>query len=306
MKHIANINGKDVYSDKGVRSIVNTRVTFTDGSWCDVNSGDIVNNGPGSINIGGPGASANQAKITKGPTAYNATSLEVRGVVADVDIRIGPGYGVEISGPEAEVNAIRICVSNDRLLVEGDGGRSGGSTFIQTGRGHVVTGNMAGNNVIITGQVGSVGGGSRDRQSATQIRIMVPVHAPISVDAVCGKTQIADTDGTLNARAMAGDVYAGRIRDASLTVQGGSDIKIAELNGSLAATVQGSGDVFIAAGRITSVVASVQGSGDVKIRGKAENASLSVMGSGDIYLAHSTQRPIKNVMGSGDIEVANW
>jgi hypothetical protein len=41
MRRVATINGVEVYSNKRVRSAVNTRVTFVDGSWCDVATGHM-------------------------------------------------------------------------------------------------------------------------------------------------------------------------------------------------------------------------------------------------------------------------
>lgn len=55
LKLVAEINGQKVFSDKRPTSIVNTRVTFSDGSWCDVATGQVVNQGKGAINIGSSG-----------------------------------------------------------------------------------------------------------------------------------------------------------------------------------------------------------------------------------------------------------
>ena len=49
---IANINGIEVHSDKTMKSIVNSKITFTDESWCDVSTKQIVNKGQGYISIG--------------------------------------------------------------------------------------------------------------------------------------------------------------------------------------------------------------------------------------------------------------
>lgn len=40
---VATINGKKVYSDKNVSSVRNTKISFSDGSWCDVLTGEVVN-----------------------------------------------------------------------------------------------------------------------------------------------------------------------------------------------------------------------------------------------------------------------
>src|SRR5687767_13622921 len=110
---VATIYGRKVYSDKNVDSIINTRVTFTDGSWCDVATGQVVNKGRGEINIDSPTESGE--KVTEGPKSFNAHNLEVRDVVADLDVQVHSANHVEvtISGPANEVKAILIKQQSD-------------------------------------------------------------------------------------------------------------------------------------------------------------------------------------------------
>jgi len=49
MKEVAKINGVAVYSDKTLQATINNEIHFTDGSWCNVSTGEIVNNGDGKI-----------------------------------------------------------------------------------------------------------------------------------------------------------------------------------------------------------------------------------------------------------------
>lgn len=51
MKRVAEINGINVFSDMKVMDIDNTRITFENGSWCDVATGKVVIRGTGSIKI---------------------------------------------------------------------------------------------------------------------------------------------------------------------------------------------------------------------------------------------------------------
>jgi hypothetical protein len=46
---IVDINGAKVYSDLTATGVQTFRVSFKDGSWCNVASGEIVNNGSGRI-----------------------------------------------------------------------------------------------------------------------------------------------------------------------------------------------------------------------------------------------------------------
>lgn len=108
---IANINGKKVYSDKIVDSIVNARITFTDGSWCDAVIGQIVNKGPGYINIDSPEESANEK-----PT--DDVGIIIVNPASDEDVVIVSEKGFE--------NGTRL---SQQIAVE----KSSGVTIIQRG-----------------------------------------------------------------------------------------------------------------------------------------------------------------------------
>src|SRR5215213_6652693 len=101
MALIATINGKQVFSDKQVARVVNTRVTFTDGSWCDVSTGEVNNAGSGFINIGGSDSSGDVKRVSEGPKRVSASALEVRGIVADVQVDTHHSNVIEytITGP---------------------------------------------------------------------------------------------------------------------------------------------------------------------------------------------------------------
>lgn len=301
MAHIASINGKNISSDKEVASIVNTRVTFTDGSWCDVSTGEVHSVGSGYINIGNTDASSDAKKVTEGPKRVSASALEVRGIVADVQVDTHRDSGIEytITGPADQVDAIRANVQGGTLVIESDGsaafssgmtiGGGSGRTIIQSGRGPAV---VFGGSVVI-------GGG----KNPVKVTVKVPQGTPVSASLVLGDVVIGDTGGPLTASVQGHNVYAGRITTAQLTVQGSGDVRIKEVNGTVMAQVQGSGDIEIEHGSMPSLTATVQGSGDINVGGSATTASLTIMGSGDIRVAHVQQPPMESVMGSGDIRV---
>lgn len=322
MALIANVNGKPVYSDKQMASITNTRVTFTDGSWCDVATGDVHNNGSGYINIGGSDTGSDAKKITEGPKRVSASALEVRGVDADVKVdvyaasKMDKASGIEytITGPADQVKAIRANVQGSTLVIEGDGsGSSSGGVTIMGGRGRTVIsggrgsiavgGNIVMGNVFGRGNVTTVISGSGGGENPVKITVKVPQGTPVAANRVLGNVVIGDINGPLTASVQGSDVYAGRVTSAQLSVQGSGDVRIKEVNGAVMAQVQGSGDIEIERGTMPSLTATVQGSGDINVGGTATTASLTVMGSGDIRVAHVQQRPMESVMGSGDIRV---
>lgn len=296
---IATVSGKAVYSDKQLLSVVDTRVTFTDGSWCDVSTGEVVNNGKGYINIGVPSTSDDE-QTTFGPKTYLATTLDVQGVEADVNIEPinGTQMTVTIVGSKSAVEDISTRLQGDMLTIQskGDGGTRIRSAYVViSGRGAVAIGR----------DMVTISGG--DSGSNTKITIGVPKGSAVNVAGVQGNVTIGDTDGRLQASVFGGDdIKAGKVRDATLAVQGSGNISVTVVNGNLSMTIQGSGDIRVRGGFVESLMVNVMGSGDAKFNGEAVNANLSVMGSGDIDVTLVKNKPVKNAMGSGNIIVGNW
>lgn len=314
MKLVATIDGIGVYSDKQVNQISNTRIGFTDGSWCDVATNKVVNSGPGSISLGSPETGRSTSKKPKkiGPEFFTGRAVDISGITANVDITVGDKLSITIEGPEAEVDTIKFTQLGDRLVVEGsNAGSKGGLSGINVSSGHggiFVGGAIRGSHVMVSsGNVNVVsmsgGGGS----SSTKVSITVPKGAEVNAQDIDGKTTIGDTEGPVQASVRGDDDFTiGKIGDATLSIQGGGDITVANVNGNLNINLQGSGDVRVKNGNVPSLSVNLMGSGDVKFGGRAKNASLSVMGSGDIDVAHVTNRPSIRTMGSGDVTVSNW
>jgi len=315
MALIANVNGKPVYSDKQMAAVLDTRVTFADGSWCDISTGEVHNVGSGYINIGGTDTGSDTKKVTEGPKRVSASALEFRGIVADVQVDTHRDSGIEytITGPADQVKAICANVQGNTLVIDGDGSGSsrGGMTVIQTGRGRTV---VSGGNIVIgggsvmsnvfgRGDVTTVVTGTGGGENSVQVTVKVPQGTPVNANCVLGNVVIGDTDGPLTVSVHGDNVYAGRVTSAHLTVQGSGDVRIKEVNGTVMAQVQGSGDIEIERGSMPSLTATVQGSGYINVGGSATAASLTVMGSGDIHVAHTRHRPMESVMGSGNIRV---
>lgn len=304
---IATINGKDVYSSKRVDSIVNTRVTFTDGSWCDVATGEVVNRGSGHINVGAPSSNGGE-KTTLGPKTYRATVLDVQRLEADVDIQPidGQEMRVTIEGSNSAVENISVRLQDDTLVIQGKdsgGGHIRGADIVIRGGDIRIGGIVAGRIVVGQSSVIMSGGGEND----TRVSIGVPKGSAVKVAGVQGNVNIGDTDGSLHAIVRGSDnIKAGRIRDATLLVQGSGSIDVDTVNDYLSMNIQGSGDIRVRSGSVGLLYAHVMGSGDARFNGQAVDANLSVNGSGDIDVAFVTNRPNKSVIGSGDVKVGNW
>ncbi|OGM28509.1 hypothetical protein A2962_00780 [Candidatus Woesebacteria bacterium RIFCSPLOWO2_01_FULL_39_61] len=323
MSQVANINGKKVFSDKQVASIINTRVTFTDGSWCDVATGEVVNKGQGFINIGSSAEESGE-KITVGPKTFSANALEVRDIIADLDVQVHQANTIEviIVGPANEVKNIHIKQEGNTVVVEGeDGEASGADVTIISGRGGSFTrvGRISGSGVVIGGSIrgtsiisGDVvfgrnviisGGG----ENLTKVTVKVPKGASLNLSDIEGKTRLGDTEGSLRLHiGGGGDVNVGKVQKVNAKISGSGRVAISSIQGNAKLRVSGSGDFSVAGGDIGELEADVSGSGDINIRATVQEADLSVSGSGDIYVFKVVNRPQKHLSGSGSIRVGNW
>lgn len=309
---VAMINGKKIYSDKNVSSIFNSKISFSDGSWCDVSTGEVVNNGPGFINIGAS-ASGGKGEIKTKEEAFAATEIEVRDLPAtDLDIQVHSENRIIVTkeGIESDISDISVRQNGNAVIVSGSSSqKSSGfrvsNVSVSGIRGAVNSIFSGAGNVLIRSGNFSISSGNKDNE--TKVTVKVPKGCPVTVSGIDGKTTIGDTKGSLRVHAtLAGDVQVGHVVDATLNVQGSSNIIASRIDGNVFASIQGSGDIKIKQGAVTMLNASIQGSGEIRFGGKAQNANLSVMGSGDIDVVHVESRPSINIMGSGEVNVGNW
>lgn len=305
MRPVATINGTDIYSDKQMTGISNSRVTFADGSWCDVATGEVVNKGAGFINIGNAGQKSSEEKssFTK---SFSASSLEVRDVEADVEIQpcSGSEMVVTIEGKKSGVEGIQTALQGNRLVLSGksSGRRGSGANVVISGGGSI---SISGSGVNIVAGRSVVMGGKHEAD--VKVRVQVPVGSGVQVAGVQGNVQVGDTDGSFVGNLLGDtDMTVGKVRDTQLSLQGSGDVRVAEVNGNLTMNIQGSGDINVSRGTVPILNVSVMGSGDADFGGTATDANLSVMGSGDIDVHHVKNRPNRSQMGSGDIDVGNW
>lgn len=309
MKKIGTVNGVAVYSDKAVASIMDTRVSFSDGSWCDVATGQVVNNGPGGISIGTPGE--NTAKTTLGPNRFNASAVDVNQITADLTVEVHdrPELEVTIVGPESAVKAIKTYTRGDTLMIEGEASpSSGGMTIISRGGGSVVSiggGGSIRNVVMGSIRAGNIVVGGGSEESDTKVTVKVPKGTSLRIASLDGNAQVGNIEAPLTVSAnMGGSMNIGKVTDANLTIQGSTDLSIAEVNGNLSAQIMGSGNVYVPRGNVGTLNVNIMGSGDLSFGGAATYANLTVMGSGDIRVARVHTQPNKTQMGSGRIRVS--
>lgn len=303
---VATVNGKKVFSDKEIDSIVNTRITFSDSSWCDVTTGAVVNNGPGFISIGAPNSEASGEKVTSSKS-FTASSLEVRNLNADLNIlvREGKEISVEIEGPKTIIEAIDVHQSGNSVVVKG---KSGGSAGVQ----------IRGDNVsVVSGMIGYFGFGNprngsnvviySNSENVIKVTIYVPKETPIVASDINGKTVIGDIEGSLQIDSRgSGEFFVGSVSNTSINIQGSSEVTINQVTGNLSTKVQGSGEIKVKKGSVNLLQVNISGSGDFYFGGQAINANLKISGSGDVEIYYVENKPVVKVSGSGDINVGNW
>jgi hypothetical protein len=251
------VNGIQVFHNKTVSDISGDVVTFSDGSWCDVNSGTIINKGQGCLSIGIP------PELTAKPVswAFTATSLVVDGVRTNVDInpiddtemRVtfsepSPGVEVRCIGGVLSITSRgdvpQGCVVGDGAFASGPGATAVGAGAVHVAghnHGNINTGGGAyiGGTVSVRGDfVGGnfyrgdkIGCGRPTSVTKPTITIGVPKGTPITVWDVDGNVTIGDVGGSLIARTRTkgSTISAGTISGATLEVRVYGSITIQKL-----------------------------------------------------------------------------
>lgn len=309
---VVTIDGKEVRSDKAVREVVTPIVYFEDGSWCNVQTGEVVNNGPGSIRIINP----NQAteETTLGPTLYSANALEVRAVQADVEVVVNEGSGCEVTmtGPENELKAIKVTEQGGMLIIQGERAGANDVTII-SGGGSIRAGRISSGSVVVTGRGISISGGNvvsiggSRGANKVKITVTVPKGAAVELTDVDGKIAVGDTEGALRLTVSGeANVRVGRIGRLRARLSGASQMDIRHVTGDANIHVSGTGDITIDDGDINELNVGLSGMGSVTFGGTAQDADLSVSGMGNVHVATVVNRPHRSVSGMGRITVGNW
>ena len=121
----------------------------------------------------------------------------------------------------------------------------------------------------------------------------------------CGDWSVANTEGRLTVSQQgSGDVRAGATAGVDSHIRGSGNLEVAEVNGPLSVDISGSGD-FSARRADGPMRTGIAGSGDVRIDdGVARGLNVEVRGSGDVDVAAAEGEVRLSTHGSGDISVA--
>ena len=324
MELVATVNGIRVYSDKELQNVSNTRLEFSDGSWCDVRTRQVVNKGRGSISIGATpeGESASSETKTWGPERYSASALQIDGIVADVTIEPTDGDEiiVEMTGPEKDIDNIRVSEQSGMIVIGGSSSGRSRSRNVSISNISICNGNISiggrGSQVIIRD--------SSPSENTTKVVVKVPKRTRLILDHIFGNVRVGDTEGNLelNLREI-WNAQIGHVNDARLRIRGTGSVIVARVNSNLNAKVSGAGDIRVTevhadtaelrvsgtggillnSGAIDEMEARVSGVGNVYFGGCARKANLRVSGIGSIHVEQVIERPRKRVSGIGSINI---
>lgn len=301
---VATINGVKVFSDKKMTTISNTRISFSDGSYADVATKEVVNKGPGYINLGSSFSGANEQKFRE--EKVTASNLVIADLAANVHIEPYDQKDItlQIEGPESLVNDINISNSETTAIVRGKSSNQGGVTIIGSGvqiGGISVASVNIGNNISIVGGNINVGG------PELSILVKLPRQTNVELSDVNGEVSLGNTEGNLDV-SIGGTckVVAGRIKKLTGRISGSGKIHADYVQGNVKCRIGGSGKVDISGGNIDELEVSISGSGKAEINATAQNADLDVSGSGQIYVQHVVNKPRQHMSGVGRIKVGNW
>ena len=243
---------------------------------------------------------------------FDARRLVVTDLVGGLDIVIDDvdQLRVELLGPRRDVRAIEVDLEGDTLVID----QHRGWRFFRGFRGRrdpvlVVVRVPAGTPVRIDDQVGEVsigdlGAGLELAGVISDARIGNVSEADISLTGG-GRLSLGRVAGTLKLRvsgsaearvasAAAADIgmsgsaelLLGEVAGGlDLTISGSGGASVATVDGEVAISISGSGEVEIAGGRADPLQVDVTGSGRFTFGGTAVNPDLSVSGSGEITIA---------------------
>ncbi len=290
------LNGKTIeFTGMTITGIQNSRVTFSDGSVCDISTGQITCTGDVSMSgktIKLTAKGALESKTTPvqkfEPRVFDASELKIAGVDAEVEVAVGPRFTVAVEGDPKAVENLSI-ESDDKVVLISPKSRPSGFAL----------------SILKVGI--SIGRISIGKKAAAKIIVIVPRRTPVTVTDVNGDVSIGDTEGQVTvASSGVNDVTIGKVRDASLTAESVGSIYVKKVDGLLTVTTNGVGKVRIDDGDVSKITASATSVGGIAFNGVAQNAELRASGVGGIDVHRVVNTPFMRATSIGKVNVDNW
>ena len=220
---------------------------------------------------------------------FEAGAAELIGIAGRVHVLLHEEHGIRLraEGPKRWITDLVRRTEAGVLVVNGGSLDDGSPVDTRVGSRNVLTDGGAAN-----------GGAAED---PPEIELFVPVGTPLTATATGGHWEIAALRAPLALEVVGAEVSAGAMTDARLSVRGGGDIKVAEVEGDLYADVAGSGSITVLAGVVNNLKAGVAGTGSVLVQTPAERADLAVSGDGSIEVRKVLREPKVRISGLGTV-----
>jgi hypothetical protein len=227
---------------------------------------------------------------------FEAGAAELIGVAGRVHVLLHEEHGIRLraEGPKRWISDLVRRTEAGVLVVNG-GPLDGSSVNVAAGPGALAETRVDSRIVKPDGDAAS-GGAAED---PPEIELFVPVGTPLTATATGGHWEIAALKAPLALEVVGAEVSAGAMTDARLSVRGGGDIKVAEVDGDLYADVAGSGSITVLAGVVNNLKAVITGTGSVLVQTPAEHADLAVSGDGSIEVLKVLREPKVRISGLG-------
>lgn len=230
--------------------------------------------------------------------SFDASAAELIGVAGHVSIRLHDGHDIRLraEGPKRWISDL-VRRTEAGVLVVNARSLSGSAINIVSGPGARAETRIG--SLTITSEGGVAIGGSAE--DAPEVELYVPTGTPLTVTAAAGEWDIAALKAPLSFELIGGEVRAGAMTSARLSVRGGGEIEVARVDGDLHADIAGSGTITVLAGSVTSLKSSIAGTGSVVVQAPAERAELAVSGVGSIEVQKVRQEPKVRISGLGTV-----
>lgn len=153
---------------------------------------------------------------------------------------------------------------------------------------------------VVDGALTLVGRG--DARPGGDMTLVVPPGADLSISGLAGDLTIdGNTDGRLTLDLRRGDVTADRLQDASVTVREAGSFTANRVEGQLAFSTQGHGELTV--DRAGTLTLDVVGAAEVKVGRVQDGLTLSIPGHADVTVDR-VEGPVKaNLPGAGSVRI---
>jgi len=308
---IATVNGVKVFSDKRFVSVVDNVVRFADGSFCDVRTNQIVNKGPGSINLGVSGEDESPVETIEKKS--NSGKLRIENIAGcDLSINVGSDQQIvaKLTGPGSAVAKIDFDEIGDTFTIKGPQAEEGSSvTIVSGGRGcsvNRVISSIGRGSVAIGANFTSVAMNDSVSPRSIQLEITIPVGMPINISNVDGNILIGDTLGPVRLLSREStEATIGRITDLRVNKSGMGKVKVRAVDGNVNINMSGMGNLIIDGGKIEMLEIAKSGMGNVNVNAQVVDAEIDCSGMGDVYVKSVTGNLHKSSSGMGGIQIGN-